>query len=139
MSGEVVEARRGGVVVGETRRGDSAAGNAGIVMDAMEEHTETKGDTIAAVATDAMEEHTETKGDTTVAGLVAPVESIIEATKADEEEAVNRKGAAKVTNDKEDAGAIDAGNEEEVVIGVIGAGNEEGVVTSVVRGQWVDT
>ncbi|GBG58647.1 hypothetical protein CBR_g48 [Chara braunii] len=112
-----------------------------VVTDAMEEHTETKGDTTAAVATDAMEEHTETKGDTTGAGRVAPAESIVEATKAGEEEAANRKGVARVTNDMEgvtktdeDAGAADAGNEEEVVIGVTGADNEEGVVTGIVRG-----
>ncbi|GBG66274.1 hypothetical protein CBR_g57872 [Chara braunii] len=107
-----------------------------VVTDAMEEHTETKGDTTAAVATDAMEEHTETKGDTAGAGQVAPAESIVEATKADEEEAANRKGAARVTNGMEgvtktyeDASAADTGNEEEAVIGV----------TCVVRGQCVDT
>ncbi|GBG76270.1 hypothetical protein CBR_g22018 [Chara braunii] len=163
--GEVAEAETGGAVVGETRRGDSAGGNAGtttdameertetkgdttdaVVTDAMEEHTETKGDTMAAVATNAMEEHTETKGDTAAAGRVAPAESIVEATKADEEEAANRKGAARVTNGMEgvtktdkDAGAADTGNEEEAVIGVTGADNEEGAVTGVVRGQCVDT
>ncbi|GBG92110.1 hypothetical protein CBR_g54410 [Chara braunii] len=182
--GEVAEAEIGGAVVGETRRGDSAGGNAGmatdameertetkgdttdaVVTDAMEEHTETKGDTTAAVATDAMEEHTETKGDTTAAvatdamaehtetkgdtaaaGRVAPAESIVEATKADEEETANRKGAARVTNGMEgvtktdeDAGAANTGNEEEAVIGVTGADNEEGAVTGVVRGQCVDT
>ncbi|GBG76555.1 hypothetical protein CBR_g22303 [Chara braunii] len=158
----MAEAETGGPVVGETRRGDSASGNAGtttdamaertetkgdkatmVVTDAMEEHTETKGDT-TAMAPDAMEEHTETKGDTAAAGRVAPAES--EATKADEEEAANRKGAVRVTNGTEgvtktdeDAGAVDASNEEEVVIGVTGADNEEGVVTGVVRGQCVDT
>ncbi|GBG86570.1 hypothetical protein CBR_g41632 [Chara braunii] len=163
--GEVVEAETGGAVVGETRRGNSAGGNAGMATDAMEEHTETKGDTIDAVVTDAMEEHAETKGDTTAAvatdameehietkgdtagvGRVAPAESIVEATKADEEEAANRKGAARVTNGMEgvtktdeDAGAADAGNEEEAVIGVTGADNEEGAVTGVVRGECVDT
>ncbi|GBG67607.1 hypothetical protein CBR_g737 [Chara braunii] len=163
--GEVAEAETRGAVVGETQRGDSSGGNAGmvadameertktkgdkeaaVVTDAMEEHAETKGDTTAAVAPDAMEEHTETKGDTAVAGRVAPAESIVEATKAGEEEAANRKGAARVTNimegvtkTDEDAGAVDAGNEEEVVIGVTGADNEEGVVTGVVRGQCVDT
>ncbi|GBG42888.1 hypothetical protein CBR_g76404, partial [Chara braunii] len=86
-----------------------------VVTDAMEEHTETKVDITGAVATDAMEEHTKTKGDTAAAGRVAPAESIVEATKADEEEAVNRKGAARVTNGMEgvtktdeDAGATDA-------------------------------
>ncbi|GBG47915.1 hypothetical protein CBR_g81605, partial [Chara braunii] len=163
--GEVAEAETGGAVVGETRRGDSAGGNAGmatnamekrtetkgdkanaVVTDAMEEHTETKGDTTTAVAPDAMEEHTETKGDTAVAGRVAPAESIVEATKADEEEAANRKGAARVTNGmegvtktNEDAGSVDASNEEEVVIGVTSVDNEVGVVTSVVRGHSVDT
>ncbi|GBG63469.1 hypothetical protein CBR_g38087 [Chara braunii] len=124
-------------------KGDKATA---VVTDAMEEHTETKGDTTAAVAPDAMEEHTETKGDTTATGRVAPAESIVEATKADKEEAANRKGAARVTNNMEgvtktdeDAGAVDASNEEEVVIGVTGADNEEGVVTGVVRGQCVDT
>ncbi|GBG74788.1 hypothetical protein CBR_g19300 [Chara braunii] len=128
------EAETGGAIVGETRRGDSAGGNAGMAMnameertetkgdatdavvtDAMEEHTETKGDTTVAVATDAMEEHTETKGGTTAVGRVAPAESIVEATKADEEVATNRKGAVRVTNDMEgvtkidaDAGAADA-------------------------------
>ncbi|GBG61947.1 hypothetical protein CBR_g26110 [Chara braunii] len=163
--GEVAEAETGGAVVGETRRGNSAGGDAGmatdameerietkgdttdaVVMDAMEEHAETKGDTTAVVATDAMEEHTETKGDIAGAGRVAPEESIVEATKADEEEAVNRKGAARVTNGmegvtktNEDASAADAGNEEEAVIGVTGTDNEEGAVTGVVRGQCVDT
>ncbi|GBG84362.1 hypothetical protein CBR_g38334 [Chara braunii] len=163
--GEVTEAETGAPIVGETRRGDFAGGNASmatdameertktkgdkateVVTDAMEEHTETKGDTTAVVAPDAMEEHIDTKGDTAAAGRVAPAESIIEATKADEEEAANRKGAARVTNDMEgvtktdeDAGAVDASNEEEAVIGVTGADNEEGKVTSVVRGQCVDT
>ncbi|GBG88783.1 hypothetical protein CBR_g48400 [Chara braunii] len=163
--GEVAEAETGGAIIGETRRGDSAGGNAGMVMDAMEErtktkgdkaaavvtnameeHTETKGDTTAAVAPDAMEEHTETKGDTTAAGRVAPAKSIVEATKADEEEAANRKRAARVTNGMEgvtktdeDEGAVDAGNGEEAVIGVTAADNEEGVVTGIVRGQCVDT
>ncbi|GBG75398.1 hypothetical protein CBR_g20028 [Chara braunii] len=112
-----------------------------VVTDAMEEHTETEGDTTAAVAPNAMEEHTETKGDTAAAGRVAPVKSVIEATKADEEEAANRKGAVRVTNGmegvtktNEDAGAVDAGNEEEAVIGVTGADNEEGIVTGVVGG-----
>ncbi|GBG65335.1 hypothetical protein CBR_g50698 [Chara braunii] len=118
--GEVADAETRGVVVGETRRGDTASGNAGM-------------------ATDSMEEHTETKGDTIVVGRVAPAESIVEATKANEEEVANRQGAASVTNDMEgatktyeDACAIDASNEEEVMIGVTGAGNEEGVVTGVV-------
>ncbi|GBG83788.1 hypothetical protein CBR_g37588 [Chara braunii] len=113
-------------------KGDTAAA---VATDAMEEHIETKGDTAAAVATDAMEEHTETKGDKAVADRVAPVESIVEATKADEEEIANRKWAAKVTNGMEgvtkageDAGATDTDNEEEVVIGVTGVGNEEGVI-----------
>ncbi|GBG66469.1 hypothetical protein CBR_g61512 [Chara braunii] len=163
--GEVAETETGGAVVGETRRGDSASGNAGmvtdameectetkgdkaavVVTDAMEEHTKTKGDTTAVVAPDAMEKHTETKGDTAVAGRVAPAESIVEATKADEEEVANRKGAARITNGMErvtktdeDTGAVDIGNEEEAVIGLTGADNEEGAVTGVVRGQCVDT
>ncbi|GBG84038.1 hypothetical protein CBR_g37915 [Chara braunii] len=163
--GEVAEADTRGAVAGETRRGDSAGGNAGMATNAMEEHTKTEGNTTAVVATDAMEEHTETKGDTavvvttdamdehtetngdpTATGRVALAESIVEATKADGEEAANRKGVARVTNGMEgvittdeDAGAADAGNEEEVVIGVTGAGNEEGAVTGVVRGQCVDT
>ncbi|GBG77317.1 hypothetical protein CBR_g23646 [Chara braunii] len=162
--GELDEAEIGGAVVRETRRGDSAGGNASmatdameertetkggttaeVVMDAMEEHTETKSDTTTAVATDAMEEHTETKGDTTTAGRVAPTESIVETTKADEEEAANRKGAARVTNDMEgvtktdeDAGAVDVGNEEEAVRGVTGTDNEEGAMTGLVRGRCVD-
>ncbi|GBG70923.1 hypothetical protein CBR_g8225 [Chara braunii] len=156
--GEVAEAKTRGAIVGETLRGDSAGGNAGMVTDAMEErietkgdttaamvtdameeHTETKGDTTAVVATDAMEEHTGTRGDTTVAGQVAPVESIVEATKANKEEAANRKGPARVTNDMEgvtkideDAGAADAGNEKEAVIGVTNADDEEGAATGVV-------
>ncbi|GBG71645.1 hypothetical protein CBR_g9061 [Chara braunii] len=159
--GEVAEANTRGAVAGETRRGDSAGGNAGMATNAMEEHTKTEGNTTAVVATDAMEEHTETKGDTavvvttdamdehtetngdpTATGRVALAESIVEATKADGEEAANRKGVARVTNGMEgvittdeDAGAADAGNEEEVVIGVTGAGNEEGAVTGVVRGH----
>ncbi|GBG59137.1 hypothetical protein CBR_g32154 [Chara braunii] len=163
--GEVAEADTKGAVAGETRRGDSAGGNAGMATDAMEEHTKTegstavvvatdateehtktKGDIASMVATDAMEEHTETKGDTATAGRVALAESIVEATKADGEEAANRKGVARVTNGMEgvittdeDAGAADAGNEEEAVIGVTGVGNEEGAVTGVVRGQCVDT
>ncbi|GBG75508.1 hypothetical protein CBR_g20139 [Chara braunii] len=163
--GEVAEPDTRGAVAGETRRGDSAGGNAGVATDAMEEHTKTegsttavvatdameehtktKGDTAAVVATDAMEEHTETKGNTAAAGRVALAESIVEATKADGEKAANRKGVARVTNDMEgvittdeDAGAAFAGNEEEAVIGVTGAGNEEGAVTGVVRGQCVDT
>ncbi|GBG74303.1 hypothetical protein CBR_g18714 [Chara braunii] len=113
--GEVADAETWGAVVDETRRGDSVGGNAGM-------------------ATDAIEEHIETNGDTTTAGR-APAESIVKATNADEEEAANRKGAFRVINDMEgvtktdeDAGATDAGNEEEVVIGVTGVGNEEGVV-----------
>ncbi|GBG78395.1 hypothetical protein CBR_g26423 [Chara braunii] len=163
--GEVAEADTGGAVAGETRRRDSAGGNAGmatdameehiktegntavvVATDAMEEHTETKGDAAAVVVTDAMEEHTGTKGDTVAAGRVALAESIVEAAKADGEEAANRKGVARVTNDMEgvittdeDAGATNAGNEEEAVIGVTGAGDEEGAVTWVVRGQCVDT
>ncbi|GBG61501.1 hypothetical protein CBR_g21844 [Chara braunii] len=95
--GEVAEVETGRAVVGETRRGDSAGGNAGVAKDTMEEHTDTKGD----IAT---------------AGRVAPTESIVETTKADEEEVANRKGAARVTNGMEgvtkvdeDAGAIGAG------------------------------
>ncbi|GBG71093.1 hypothetical protein CBR_g8392 [Chara braunii] len=163
--GEVAEADTRGAVAGETRRGDSAGGNAGmatdameehtktegstaavVATDAMEEHTETKGDAASAMATDAMEEHTETNGDTAAAGRVALAESIVEATKANGEEAANRKGVARVTNGMEgvittdeDVGAADAGNEEEAVIGVTGVGNEEGAVTGVVRGQCVDT
>ncbi|GBG73316.1 hypothetical protein CBR_g13035 [Chara braunii] len=159
--GEVAEAETGGGVVGETQRGDFAGGDAGmatdameeraetkgdttdaVVTDAMEEHTDTKGDTTAAVATDAMEEHTETKGDTAVEGRVAPAESIVEATKADEEEAATRQGSARVTNimegvtkADEDAGAADAGVEEEVVIGVTGADNEERAVTGSLFGR----
>ncbi|GBG79339.1 hypothetical protein CBR_g29489 [Chara braunii] len=163
--GEVVEAETGGAVVGRPEEGTLQ-----VVMQAWPQMPwrnaprpratqemrwsrmpwrntpRPKGDTTVAMATDAMEEHTETKGNTAGAGRVAPAESIVEATKADEEEAANRKGAARVTNGMvgvtktdEDAGAADAGNEEEVMIGVTGADNEGGVVTGVVRGQCVDT